>query len=62
MTSNFIENLKQRFGRFLPSSPNAKPRGQDAGDRSGTLPREDSELLLREYQLYLWGSALGPWY
>lgn len=61
MTPNFINALKERFEWFLSRSPTTV-RDWSAGEKSGIPAHEDRDYSLRECQLYLWGSALGPWY
>lgn len=62
MTPNFVADLKERFERFLSPSRDKKFRLPNTDERSGIPLREDGDRLLREYELYHWGSAPGPWH
>ncbi|MEZ2128249.1 MULTISPECIES: hypothetical protein [unclassified Sinorhizobium] len=62
MTPNFIDALKERLERFLSLSWITRVHVRSADEKSGIPPHEDRDYSLREQQLYLWGSPLGPWY
>jgi len=61
MAPNFINALKERLERLISLSRTRVP-DRSASEKSGIPLYEDRDYSLREHQLYLWGSALGPWY
>lgn len=60
MMQDFVNHLKALFDSLFASKSDATPRGQNTGEAPRNHDEGDREL--REYELYYWSAAPGPWY